>query len=689
MLRMGGAAMTNLVALLFGVAIVIFFSYERFNRTTDEAGKQLQRLVSLLSPDKLRSRRVVMNAYGFYAATFVLIYLFLCAYAELLPVLGGPALAVGASSLPDDVKPAVTGFTPDGPGKDLLDTLWTQTLSSYAGSGETRAFDIGIDSSTSLAVALLIVGLAPSFPILQNFEIWMRGAAHRLAGIPTRVLEIRDELRSHALAIDIKPSTEVPDNMLLITRGDWQRLAWYRSQAERELDSPREFFEDLILVFAVSNWIIERKLKLSNPQERERFVELERDLKERRDALIEKLDIKARYAPASAAAHAQNAGAVPADALVAPDESKSTNWDRLAIQLGELADDMCILLALYTEHEIITGSQVPETPNKLRGEREDGGRARLIPAAAMEDANSETRSAHDLASNGAGDRAVVAQRELARRQLEAFLKDHLASAAGPARSRSFTMVSALWAFFVITIVALLWSQFPGRFEQEIQSERTSDPYWRLALYWSTALMAYFIPVAVALAIRSGWRQFRVWPNMRETGWTVRVPQAAFILFASWLLATLCLLATTLWQAGLAVGWQQNAEYAWRTLRWSFQYNAPTPLRGAMLALLVVLLLDSRQSRTRPLSRSARATSVIWGLSAALALAVTGGVTRLLSSYAGALQAAIPRESLFDSVDRGLIVYAALYSAIIGFCVVFSISEVLLYQRRPLAATAGG
>jgi hypothetical protein len=44
-------------ALLFGAFIVVLFSYERFNRTTYDTGTRLERLVALLSPDKMRARR--------------------------------------------------------------------------------------------------------------------------------------------------------------------------------------------------------------------------------------------------------------------------------------------------------------------------------------------------------------------------------------------------------------------------------------------------------------------------------------------------------------------------------------------------------------------------------------------------------------------------------------------------------
>lgn len=654
--------MTNLVALLFGMAVVIFFSYERFNRTTDDVGKQLQRLVSLLSPDKLRSRRVVLNAYGFYAATFVLIYFFLCAYAELLPALGGPDLTVGASKLPasPEVRAVVAGFTPANSSADFLDALWKQPLSSSTRAHSPSA-DILIDSSTSLAVALLIVGLAPSFPILQKFEIWMRGAAHRLAGIPTRVLQIRDELRTKAFDIGDKPATDSPSDALLIPRGDWARLAWYRAKASREPNSPDEFFSDLKLVFAVSAWVLDGRLRLVNRQDRERFAELEQSLKERKEALVERLDGKTGFSATRASGKQKKEEAPAPEEKQTPDESKSFTWDRLSRELSDLAEDMCILLALYTEHEIIIAGVAQSLVD------EDDLEDRRRPAA--KDTSSAQRPA--------------------REKLEAFLGEYLAGPVGPARSRSYTMITALWTFFVVIGLAIGWSVFPGARETELRSSAPADAYWRLFDYGSSAVMIYFVPVVVALAIRDGWKQFYLWRNMRLSNWTIVVPQGAFIFIASWAIAAIFFLATAMWQAGVAEGWSANIENPWTTLRSVFAYNAPAPLRGAVLALIIVVLLDTWRSRSKTaLSRITVGDSITWGLGTALLLGLVGGLTRWMSVWAGALQASVPRQSL-DAIDRGLIAYTAIYSALIAFCVVFSVAEVLRNQRRPTVVVAGG
>lgn len=625
--------MNNWLALLSGVVIVVLFSYERFNRTTDEAGQQLYRLVSLLSPDKLRSRRVVLNAYLFYAATFLLIYLFLCAYAELLPTLGGPDLTIGASKLPPlPIPPANSSAdykTMETAGT-LIESIFKQQLSSSANQ-DPRTFSIDVDSATSFGVALMIVGLAPSFPVLQRFEAWMRGAAHRLAGIPTRVLDIRDDLRSESINLPLGDNDTIPKDTLLIPYLDWERMRHYRKETSDKRLVSEDFHDDIALIFAVSDWIIDRKLKLSNQRERKEFIQLEEQLGNRKLLLVNALDVATGFRSSQR----------PNNGLEDPDEpsgKRQMSWDQLAEEADNLADDMRILLAVFIEQEIIVAEPIQGTHGSL-----------------------------------------TAQRRLARAKLESYLKEHLSDQAGPARSGSYTVTSGVWASCAILLVTLFWSFFPGRYESSLQLGFDSDAYVRLLNYIATAFAAYCIPLASALALRDGWKQSKRWRNMCVADWTVWLPQALAIFLTAWGLATIFLLGAALWHTGVTRGWDQNAENVLSTLKYSFTYNAPTPVRGAALALGLIFLLDAwRAPRVR--SYLTRRFNLLIALGAALVLGLVGGITRLLSCWAGALQAAVPRQSL-DGIDCGLIVYAVLNSAILGFVVVLCVAEVLHNQRR--------
>ncbi|NKL74902.1 hypothetical protein [Rhizobium leguminosarum] len=647
--------MKDLLALLFGAAIVVFYSYDRFNRTTDEAGQQLQRLVNLLSPDKLRSGRVVFNAYTFYALTFLVIYFFLCAYAELIPALGGPDLTVGASKLPSLASEENTQ-TPVGPlfvqtSGGVIDTILHQSLTAPGASTSARqSIEIGIDSSTSMAVALMIVGLAPAFPILQRFEAWMRGAAHRFAGIPTRVLSVRDELRTETMNLNLGSDGVIPSETLLIPRSDWARLSYYKSHAKGLREVTEDFHSDLALVFAVSAWVIDHKLKLSNQHARERFSHLEEELKNRKGLLVAALDEKTEFSTRGQSREKLgDEVSSPAVLGVELGTSSPESWDRLVSDVDNLADDVCLLLAIYIEHDIIV---------------------------------SEPASVHSKTTQG----SIPIQRKLAREKLELFLKEHLSDQGDPPRLISYTAVTGLWVFSIVAIVAILWSLFIGPLELRLQLGQASDPYWRIMVYLSTSLTAYCIPMFTALAIRDGSTQLRRWRNFLLSDWTIVVPQAVFVLLVSWGVATLLILGVALWQAGVTLGWDVSAERFWSTLRFAFAYNAPTAVRGAFLALIVVLILDARRaSKWLPWLRKSIRISLLLAVGAAICMGIIGGGTRYLSSLAGTLEASVPRQGI-DHIDRGLIAYAAIYTALLAFCVVFSVAEVVRNQRlRPSLA----
>ena len=457
--------MPDIVALLFGAVIILAFSYERFNQATYQDGRQLERLVDLLSPDTLRARRIVRQAFLFYAGALLLIYLFLCAYAEVLPLIGGPDLGVGtvgAERLPvtssDGSDIGTTGFNPRGDG---INIDWSQTLSSAAGPTDSgRTFDIGIDPKVSLTIALIIIGLAPSFPILRHFEDWMRVSAHQIAGIPTHVIGIRDDLRRNALDLLARDDSDPPVDTLLIPQGDWERMLHYSQVAESKLNAPDAFRDDIQLILAISAWFFDRKLKGANAQERDRLDRLEGRLRDRKDALIQQLDERSDFVPGemrpagalTAAKPAAGNNGIAAD-LDGPtgakqNESDGSNeaviragWERLAREADQLADDIGTLLALYIEHSVVFAPD-PTRPDV----KEDDEQPKKL-------------------------RDPVRQQGLAEKKLQSYLAA-VGNHAASAHKRSYTTMTWFWTLGVVLGVTLLWSRLPtGRFEVELQRTR--------------------------------------------------------------------------------------------------------------------------------------------------------------------------------------------------------------------------
>jgi len=97
---------------------------------------------------------------------------------------------------------------------------------------------------------------------------------------------------------------------------------------------------------------------------------------------------------------------------------------------------------------------------------------------------------------------------------------------------------------------------------------------------------------------------------------------------------------------------------------------------------VIALIDAWEISSRVQSgRISHLGSIAWGVVSALLMAAIGGLTRYATSWAGTVQASVPKESL-DAIDRGLIAYTAIYSCILGFVIAFFVSEVLINLRAP-------
>ncbi len=630
------------LALFIGAAIIAFFSYDRFDRVTHQGGRQLERVVSLLSPNKMRARRVVLRAYVFYALALLIIYLFMCAYAELLPLVGGPALngeAMGASGIPvagvDVTSQLTTGFNPS-------DTPGDQQLSDVA-IPEAQGKRLGIDPAVSLTVALIIVGLAPSFPALQRVENWIRLTAHRLAGIPTWVIGASEDLSRNALGILPLDENQMPTDPLLIPQGSWERIMQYQIGAKGKLTAPDEFHHDLEVIFASASWILDRKLKLANSSGRRDFDALENNLRQRIASLIQDLDEKTGYRPghitpfavAKDAEGAEDLGGVRKDDD-GPIELLRESWDRLAGETADLANDLHILLALYVEHEIITTQE-------------------MTPAAK------------------AGQKDIARQRVLARKKLQDFLGSMLADRTASGRLPLSTMTVWFWTMAVVLVVALLWSMLPGRLETALQFGNPGSGYSRATTYILGAFNQYCIPMLVALMIRDGALQSERWNNIWASHWTTGLPQAAVVICVSWAVAALIIIGLGLWQSALDQSWEANSERVWKTLRATFEYNAPSAFRGAILAWIALCLLDWPASNDDDRMTS----SFRWATWSAAIMALCGMLTRYAMSLAALARSSRPK---LDEIDYGLISYAAILAALIGFVVIFCLAEAIRSAR---------
>ena len=665
--------MSDVVALLFGAGIIIAFSYERFNRISYESGRRLQRLVTLLTPEKLRARRQVTYAHFLYTLALIVLYLILCAYAEvLLPLIGGGDLIaqVGADALPAEAPAAapaateparaLTGFAPmDKPAI----AFWTDGLADTAVIVRTTPdTSLGIAPEVSMGLALILVGLAPSIKVLTQADEWLRTVAHRMAGIPTWAIDAADALRSNAKALNIfpKPGDTAKDTAgdatggtgrggFLISRSEYARMEDYRRKADQHLGNVEDFLLNIELIMVGSAWFLEEKLYLPGSGEKERFKDIEEDLRERRNRLFQRAD----------------------------GDLGREEWEALAAESDALASDFCILIALYDEHGVI----------QPHGERPS---------------------------------ATPAQSE-ARERLKRFVEVLYNNKTEPMMRRRGTNLALFWTLGIVMAWSLFWAvSWFGAAEFGLQRGYVdSNPYLRMLLYGVTAFNSYGLAAIVAITLR--WVRtmsepeegLRKWENMRyPSHWTRWLPQAALVFLVATLVSTVIILAIQIWQSGLLgdKGWGLDF---WTSIRRMFEYNAPIAVRGAVLAVLVVVLLDARQKlwmssgrydklmqdlrsgqtpdKTREirekaallrpyhetwLSLSAR-DSRRWALLGGGVMMIVAIATRYYSYRAGAKLAGETRGyRSFDAIDAGLMIWAVIFCTVLGAAVMFCVSEAL-------------
>ncbi|MEP0962263.1 MAG: hypothetical protein ABJQ70_19780 [Roseobacter sp.] len=644
--------MSNIAALLFGMFIIVAFSYERFNRISYETSRRLERLVSFLTPDKLRARRQVTYAYMIYTCSLLLLYLILCMYSEvLLPLIGGQSLLpdIGAAALPNasqagpaqsaltSTSSVATGFSPLG--KSPVE-FWTEGMkSSEVVITSPTSTDISIEAGVSMGLALVFVGLAPAIKPIARVDDWLRMFAHRVAGIPTWALEASDALRSNARELRFSSGQSgdkdgTTEDYLIYT-SDIELVKSLRERGQPYLGRLIEDFSlDIEVILVASTWFLDEKLRVPGSGDKQRFEEIEKELRRRKTELL-------RTAKTEKLSH--------------------EDWSLLAADADALAADFCVLIALYNEQDIIQPFSDQSAPTN-------------------------------------------AQRR-ARERLRKFIDVLYRNKTEPMMQRRGSNLALAWTLSLVIGWTALWVLlWPGAAEHNlVRGITNSDPYERLYIYMVTTFNTYCLAVIVAITVR--WVRMsnvgedgqRRWENLRyPSHWTRWVPQVFMVLLLAWALSTTLIVAIQMWQSGFLKkpANEQTFEALLISIRARFEYNAPIALRGAILALLVLILLDARELLWRDAGRFGRwefgtgdyaerlkknearwdslswRDSLKWAYLGALVMFVTTILTRYLSFLATA------NDRKFDDIDSGLLIWAVLYAVPLSALVMFCLAEVL-------------
>ncbi|WP_210526908.1 hypothetical protein [Rubellimicrobium arenae] len=597
------------VALLFGAVIVVVFAWDQFNRPSYETSRELTRLVELLTPSRMRRRTVYWRAYSFYAGILLVVYATLCAYGSLLapalglqlPGLGSPP-EIGASELPllsrAAGEAAVSGYDPEA----------VVAQPQVLGRQGTRSGVSG-NPAVPLFVSLVIVGLAPSVPILQRFEEKIRFGAHRLSGIPTRLVRGGRRLR-------MKPMN-VGTAGLLIPPRDWQRLETYPLRAaEAGLSEAADFREDMTKVFAIRAWVLQERLSLGDSVARENLAQLEGELTHSINRLVFTLDTLSGFE----AAHGAGAAIEP--------ENLRAAWEAATKEAAQLCTDLCMLVMLYVEHGVL--------PTDDDAERLGWG-----------------------AEPDAGAPDGARQKAEAERRLIRLLSD----AARYVDRENVGIVVWVRATAAVLLVAFLYGVL-GRPESASATGPSlagGNPLALGFLLAMSAMLTYALALLVAISWQQSAYQSGAWPNPFTDHWVRWLPQLAGVFVMSGLAAAVCVVGYNIYATIATVGLEKVLANWSGVLFYAIAYEGPRIVLGPALGISLLLLIDAWRGGARGEVWLPRLPYFIGAV-----MFVLGAVSRLLVSQVAAgsatdfslLSVAVLGRALAAGIVAGLIGLAA-------------------------------
>ena len=545
-------------SLFFGGSIIAVFSLDQFERPSYEPSQELTRLIRVLQPSDLRHRRVYYPAYVFYAGLLVGIYALLCIFGSV-PLLKAMGFAIEDAS------------------------------------------EFEQSAIAPLIISLTMVGLAPTVPVLQRFEERIRFAAHRLSGIPARLLYGCRILNARELDLP------QPGAGLLIADRDWERLRKYRLHAATALNNPEDFERDLPKIIAFRSWFMEQHLVAPAGKPRSGILRNEPELRARIDSLTLGLDTLV---------------ALPLD------EQSRDIWEKYAKEADELARDVCAMIMLYVEHDMV----------------------RFLDAGTAENAN-------------------------ARRALEDFI--------GTAKiwAEESAVVGALWvrATVVTVVMACLFGIASASIDSVGMMPIQAGPTFAL-----TAFSAYSLSLLVALHLHDHAFRSGKWANMATHDWARWMGPASGIFIVSGAVSLVCMVALNLYWAMVTYGPELVFSKFWEAAVQAAAIEAPRALLGPILALGVIATVDHARAEGRQASWlsviTATATALVLWAMLARGISAQYGLAQACSGAPECLAQVPTLATMLFSEEK--LVLAGLQAGAIG-------TAVLLVCRRTLVAGVTG
>lgn len=621
-----------LTAFLFGALVIAFFARDQFNRPSHEGSRELTRLIEMLTPSTMRRRNVFWRAYLFYVAILLIIYATLCVYGLLLgPAIGfvpqgyQSAAEIGARDLPAVSAPAAIERTAEVESGFNLNDRPTQILEGTADEQDDKD-RFRSDPTIPLLISLILVGLAPRFPLLERVEEKIRFMAHHFSGIPTRL--VKGGRKLHEIPLQLGNGT---GDQLLIPLKDWQRIEYYVKVAD--VDDKTALREDLEKIMAFRSWVLHEKLASDNFIARENLTRVEDDVKKEVESLIFLLDTRSGFNTRSEPDYSK-----PADQAADPVQHRVA-WEAAARQADQVCGDMCVLNMLYIEHGVL--------PIKATAESFGWGR--------------------DPGPNAA---EPAKQKYLA----ECKLIDHLDAAVAYVDRENFTVLLWVRATGAILAVSLMYGMLFGMNPADAANSFAGNSRIVLGLdYMMQATLTYALAMLVGINWRQNAHRTNTWHNIFQSHWAQWLPLLSSIFLLSGVVAIICVVGLNVMTAIRAVGVKAVFENFLPVLGAGLEYESPRATLGPLLTIFVLVIVDAWQSPDK---------GRIWlhwlplGTGAAMFLA--GGAARLASSQVGARYA----NAEFMIADPAVwkpALSAALWAGLIGLAVAFLVRGTLQFQ----------
>ncbi|WP_138469085.1 hypothetical protein [Poseidonocella sp. HB161398] len=308
-----------IVAALIGGGILIAFGWKRFNISAYSAAGEENRVLSALSPMRMRGQKATTWAYTAYVCMMLGLYISLTFFGKLILTL--------SNSLP------IAGIQVNADTLDFDTPAWP------------------------LALALGFAGLAPIFGPVAAIEVWMRTVIHNRFGIPSRL-----EDHTEKLVIAVREIVKTRD--LASPYPSEKPKAWLEDHLRSEVDDRRIFrLREELRYFLHWN---SQSFGWPRMSERRDLEQLKGEIvQEARDCLEEFEDIITD--PLAGPAPAEQAMAEPAARYVpqaGPDADPNgartqvqqrkkleQRFDRTVARMETLRDELATILSLSAERD--------------------------------------------------------------------------------------------------------------------------------------------------------------------------------------------------------------------------------------------------------------------------------------------------------------------------------------------------